>query len=176
MLERWRERFVELFPEGSRAFFRDKRDPFANPIGHAIRTASEAILDDLLADADTERTARALDDLIRILAIQKLAPSQAAAFPFALKDSIRAVAADDGDGEGLAVHGPALLELETRVDGLALRAFNIYMSCRERLFTIRTREIRGMARLRAGEAQADAPGAAADPKQEALTGIGGNGS
>jgi len=35
-----------------------------------------------------------------------------------------------------------LMEFESRIDGLALMAFNIYMQCRETLFDVRVNEIR----------------------------------
>jgi hypothetical protein len=88
-------------------------------------------------DADTIQ--RALDAIIRIRSVQEFTPSEAVGFIFELKTVIRDVIHAQSQGPQDA-HD--LTELESRVDQVALLAFDKYTECRERLHQVRTKEIR----------------------------------
>ena len=74
-----------------------------------------------------------------IRAIQDFSPAEALVFVFFLKNAVR---------EKLAPHVEEyklfeeLLTFESKVDRLALLAFNIYVQCRESLYDVRVAEIR----------------------------------
>ena len=78
-----------------------------------------------------------LDKIISIRAIQDLSPSKAVAFIFLLKTAIRKELQQEILEKGILEE---LLELESRIDGLALLCFDIYMKRREKLYEIRTNE------------------------------------
>jgi hypothetical protein len=80
-----------------------------------------------------------LDEVIRVWAVQDFTPSQAMAFVFIWKKIIREELAQELKDPGLA---EACLELESRIDGLALLGFDVYMKRREKLYEIRVDEVK----------------------------------
>jgi hypothetical protein len=138
ILDRWRELILSSYPADAAAFFGRQKDRFANPVGEAIRRGTAVLLGGMLADESPSSApmTEALDALVRIRAVQDFTPAQAVAFVFRLKQAFREVLAPpprEGDF-------PA--ELDARVDGLALAAFDHYTRCREQIYDIKVREIR----------------------------------
>ena len=77
--------------------------------------------------------------IIRIRAIQNFSPSQAVAFVFFLKTVIRDALEGEIRQSGIKEE---LLIIETRIDQLALLAFDQYMACREKLYDLKANELR----------------------------------
>ena len=135
-LDRWRDLVLDSYPEEAARFFRKEKDQFKNPVGQSIHRATEAILDGVLLEQGAEGVPEALEALVRIRAVQEFSPSEAVAFVFLLKRAVREVL------EASSTNGPptrALDDLEARIDGLALSAFETFTRCREELFEIRLR-------------------------------------
>jgi hypothetical protein len=118
-------------------FFKTRKNQFANPVGNNIARGLQEIFEILVEGGKTERLQEALDNIIRMRAVQDFAPSLALSFVFMLKDVIRQELAGKGDDPAIS----DLLEFEAAIDRAALIAFDIYMACRERLFQIRIREL-----------------------------------
>jgi len=141
ILDRWSELILETYPVDSRKFFRTQQDRFANPVGTNIREGIEGLFDGLTKGIDTQSGlfSSFLDQVIRIRAVQEFSPAKAVGFIFLLKTAVRQTL----DSE-LQEKAPfkELLAFESRIDGLALLAFNVYMQCRESLFEVRVNEIR----------------------------------
>ncbi|MGQ9653846.1 MAG: RsbRD N-terminal domain-containing protein, partial [Thermodesulfobacteriota bacterium] len=72
--------------------------------------------------------------------VQEFSASQAVAFIFSLKKVVREEIKGEGAEPDLPV--PEVLEFESKIDALALRAFDMFMGCRERIYEIRATEIR----------------------------------
>jgi hypothetical protein len=70
--------------------------------------------------------------------VQDFTPSQSTSFVYLLKTIVRQELAKDKKS---SVSQDSLLELDTRIDQVALMAFDIYMECRERLHQIRINEV-----------------------------------
>jgi hypothetical protein len=96
---------------------------------------------------EPQRAAPALDQIIRIRAIQNFSPSQAVAFVFFLKTVIREALEEDIKQSGIKEE---LLVIETRIDQLALLAFDQYMVCREKLYDLKANEPTGRPSIVAG--------------------------
>jgi hypothetical protein len=138
-LDRWRRLVFDSYPEEAVRFFRSEKDGFKNPVGQSIHRATETIFDGVLLERGADGVPEALEALVRIRAVQDFSPAEAVGFVFLLKRAVREVF------EGASPEGfPAGVqsELETRVDALALAAFEIYTRCREQVFEIRVREAR----------------------------------
>jgi hypothetical protein len=131
ILERWIAETVASYPSAVRPFLAGKEDPFRNPVGHTLRRTLATLLEQVQGAMDEARIAGALDDLIRIRAVQDLTPSQAVKFVFLLKPILRQAASEQNQ-----------LLLAERIDQLALMAFDKYMQCREHLAQIRLNERR----------------------------------
>jgi len=138
ILDRWRELILSSYPADAAAFFGRQKDRFANPVGEAVRRHSAVLLEGILADTPPHdpAIAEALDGLVRIRAVQDFTPAQAVAFVFQLKQALREVLAPP------PMEGDFPVELDARVDGLALAAFDHYTRCREQIFDVKIREIR----------------------------------
>ena len=75
--------------------------------------------------------------MIRIRAVQDLSPAEAVGFVFDLKPIVRKIL-----GPEPAPAAKDEIDLEEKIDRLALAAFDVYMKCREQMWSIRAREIR----------------------------------
>jgi hypothetical protein len=137
ILGRWLTKIYESYPPETAIFLRKEKDRFDNPMGYRISQGLEGLYHALLQDTDREKVLTCLDEIIRIRALQDFAPSQALAFIFLLKNVIRAELAKEIREENLET---ALLELESRIDGLALLGFDVYTKRREKLLDIRVDE------------------------------------
>jgi hypothetical protein len=139
ILQRWCDDVLATYGDSAAAAFRRERDPFANPVGHALRVATRAIFEALAAGKDEAAIREPLQDIIKIRAVQELTASQAVGFVFLLKEVIRAELAD-------ALRQPQLSSelalLERRIDGVALVAFDVFVDCRERLSELRINELK----------------------------------
>jgi hypothetical protein len=143
--ERWLDKTLATYPSRTTVFFKRKRDRFANPVGHALKSGTAAVFDDLLSTLESpgsvtaDRFCADLDEIIKVRSVQDFSPSQAVSFVFLLKEAIREELAEELRG------GNTLAELarfEARIDQLALFAFDIYMSRREKLYQLRINEIK----------------------------------
>ena len=139
IIKRWVQLTLETYPSDSRRFLKKRKDRFANPVGTTLTGEIEKLYDAFLEGADEERISPALEKIIRIRAVQDFTPAQAVSFVFLLKGIVRAEL-------GRELEKPsslkALLDWDSRVDAIALLAFDIYGKCREDIYNIRTNEVR----------------------------------
>ncbi len=138
ILAKWFEVLTGTYPSDTARFLKANPDAFTNPVGGTARRSMEALLDAVLANATPEQLTPLLDPLIRIRAVQTMfTPSQATAFILDLKSIIRtslSTASDDPQDRR------ELQEFETRIDRLLLIAFDIFLSCREKIYHLKATE------------------------------------
>jgi len=139
ILGRWLNTIYESYPPETAIFLRREKDRFDNPVGYRISEGLEGLYDALLQEMGKEKVLGFLDEIIRIRALQNFTASQALAFIFLLKNVIRQELAGEIQKEDLAAE---ILDLESRIDGLALLGFDIYTKRREKLHEIRTGEMK----------------------------------
>ena len=137
IVDRWLDLILETYPADTRRFLKRQKDPFANPVGTTISKEIDALYMAFLQGIDSERISPILDRIIRIRAIQEFTPSQAVAFVFLLKNAVRENLGTEIRDNRLS---EALLVMESRVDEMALLAFDVFMKCREKIFEIRANE------------------------------------
>lgn len=134
---RWLDLIFETYPADSQRFLRKQKDRFANPVGTTISKEIENLYDELIGGLEPHGGSPPLDRIIRIRAIQDFSPSQALSFVFllkrAIKEEIQKEILEDRLSEDLWTMG-------SRIDDLALFAFDIYMNCREKLYEIKANE------------------------------------
>ena len=136
--KRWLNLIIETYPADSQRFLREQRDRFANPVGTTLSSAVETLCHELLHGMDSEKVNSSLDKIIRIRAIQDFSPAGAMTFVFLLKKILREELSQEIKENPGAFE--ELLGLEARVDEMALRGFDLYMSCREKVYEIRAKE------------------------------------
>jgi hypothetical protein len=142
IIGKWSHRFFSYYPVESQKFLGSQKDRFANPIGYTINSCVGPIFDELIGENDPQVMGNLLRDVIKIRAVQEFSPSQAIRFVFDLKGIIRG---EVGEVAGTVDYNEELSEIESRIDELALIAFDSYMESRERLFKIRIDEVKARA-------------------------------
>jgi hypothetical protein len=137
ILGRWLNLIYESYPPETAIFLRKEKNRFDNPAGYRISEGLEGLYGALLGEMEREEILSWLDEIIRVRALQNFSPSQALAFIFLLKNVIRHELAGEIKQEDLAVE---ILELESRIDGLALLGFDVYTKRREKIYEIKADE------------------------------------
>jgi hypothetical protein len=136
--KRWLDLIIETYPADSQRFLREQKDRFANPVGTTLSRAVETLFQELLHGMDSAKISSSLDEIVRMRAVQDFSPAGAMTFIFLLKKVLR-----EELGQELKESTAACEEmraLEARVDEMALRGFDLYMNCRERIYEIRAKE------------------------------------
>jgi hypothetical protein len=139
IVREWLMRTLQTYPEHTGRFLSQERDPFRNPVGSTLKDALPVLFEGVLGGKDTAQVTPALDSVVRIRAVQDFTPGQAVAFVFLLRPVIRDALSTERQE---ASDRDALAALESRIDALALLAFDLFMKCRERIYEIRTNEAR----------------------------------
>jgi hypothetical protein len=139
ILGRWLTTIFESYPPETAIFLRKEQNRFDNPVGYRVSEGLEGLYHALIQDFERERVLTFLDEIIRIRALQNFSPSQALAFIFLLKNVIRAELAEEIRKEDL---GAEVLELESRIDGLALLGFDVYTKRQGKLCEIKVSEMK----------------------------------
>ncbi len=142
LVKRWSDLVVETYPPETQRFLRKEKDQFGNPVGSTISKEMEALLKELIGEADLDRIVASLDNIIRIRAIQDFAPSQAVGFVLGLKGIIREVVNDPEAVPAEEDFSRELSALEKKIDDTLLIAFDIYSKCRERIYDLRADEVK----------------------------------
>lgn len=137
---RWADAVFNTYPLETVGFLRTGNDPFTNPAAHMTRQAADVLFDAMIGEeTEPERVKMALERFVKLRAVQKFAPSQSLAVIYLLKPIMRELVEPEMRARGQL---DAYLEAESRLDTLALMAFDIYMNARETVAESRVREIR----------------------------------
>lgn len=140
LVTEWLELVYAGYPAETARFLRTSGDPFGNPVGTALRDELGTVLEGAVGSTDDDNLRAALDRIIRIRAVQDFAPSAAVGFLLDLKPILRRLVEESGTSD--RDH----LELIDRlVDRVLVMAFDVYSSCREKVFEIRVRSIRDLS-------------------------------
>jgi hypothetical protein len=137
--ERWLKRTLASYPQDSTGFFLQTKDRFANPVGQTLATETGALVDCLMDGADAAELCLHLEEIVKIRAVQDFTPSEAVSFVFLLKETIREELRGDLSEPRLLAE---LVAFEDRIDQMALFAFDIFVKWREKVYSLRVREIK----------------------------------
>lgn len=139
IVKRWFDSALEAYPPEAANLLKQKSQ-FANPVGHTLYYGLEGLYEEFLSGMDPEKVNHFMDRIVRVRAVQDFAPSQAIVFIFYLKKVIRqSVETEIREGR---ISCEELLAIEPKIDELALRAFDIYTSCREKLCELKVNEVK----------------------------------
>lgn len=132
IVEQWLSLTLGTYPEHTAQFLLREKDAFRNPVGRALREGLPVLLDELCGAMNSSSLVPALEDIIRIGAVQAFSPSQALAFIFLLKGIIRESGIPPGE----------LTSIEERIERMALLGFDLFMTCREKIYEVKAGEVR----------------------------------
>ena len=141
ILKQWFNSILDTYPAETARMLKREKNQFANPVGSTIHQGMDGLYQELIKGINPEAISPFLDKIIRIRAIQDFSPSRALAFLFDLKRLVKQQAEGDETSEE-ALSSMDLALFESRVDGLVLLAFDIYMQCREQLYELRVNEVK----------------------------------
>jgi hypothetical protein len=136
LVEQWFAQTLESYPHLASPFLASEKDPFRNPAGNALRNGMAVLLQELLGNMNTANITPALDQIIRLRAVQDFTPGEAVGFVFLVRSILR----------GTDPPRPAMVE--AHIDQLALMAFDHYMQCREQIAEVRAKEAGRSMRVR----------------------------
>ncbi len=138
--DRWVSRTLATYPEGGVATLRNQKDRFANPLGYNIRNAVTSMYKHFCGTVELKKALVAMEDLIRIRAVQEFTPAEAVSFLFLLKEAVKEENSNKKADEALSF--AEWLKFEQRIDAIALQIFDMYMSNRERVYKVRINELK----------------------------------
>ena len=138
IIKTWRSALLGSYPEATQRFLIREKDQFANPVGQSIHKNISGIYHALIEDEDFDTVSSNLEEIIKIRAVQDFIPSDALLFIFQLKPIIRSSLDFKSIGNSSVNE---LNSLDVRIDELALKAFDIYSMCRQKLYEIRVNEV-----------------------------------
>lgn len=139
LTKRWFDEIMATYPLDNTGFFQKQEDRFANPVGHTFSKGIESMLDALIEDKDLAEGLPFLKDIIKVRAVQDFTSSKAVSFIFSFKKVVREELKKEIRQGQIA---DELLNFESKIDNLALFAFNIYVECREQLNQLKVDELK----------------------------------
>jgi len=139
ILKRWFDLILKIYPANAATLLRKGKDQFTNPVGSTICRETEVLFGKLCEGIQDERCQASLNSILRIQSIQDFSPSKAVGFVFLLKRAIGEILKSEICKESVI---DEWLDFQSRIDDLALQAFDIYMDCREKICEIRVNQAR----------------------------------
>jgi len=137
ILKGWLKFILETYPPDTQRFLKKQKDQFANPVRSIFEKEIQNVFDWLISDKGQEELKPSLDGIVRVRAIQDFEPSKALSFIFKLKDIIKETIQKQDSSNRLIKEAD---QLYGRVDEILLCAFDIYMTCREKIYKLRADE------------------------------------
>jgi hypothetical protein len=139
ILKEWRKSALDFYPAEAFKPAQKSVDRFGNPLVYTISTALETILDELIEGIHTAKSDEALEDVVKIRSLQSEKPSTAVDFLFGLKKIIKNQL---NYTESVNANNQDIEKLYSALDELILAAFDIFMKCREKIYEIKSNEIK----------------------------------
>lgn len=139
---KWADMADAVYPFASAGFLRTQRDPFANPVGQRSREVSEILFRAVLGLAhDGTQLRNALEEFVRVRAMQDVGAETSLAVMFAYKGIVRAYLKERTIRITEEL-GAELGAMDERCDTTALLAFGIYARSREAFYNARIEDYR----------------------------------
>ena len=139
IVKKWFDALMKTYPNEKTQFLAKNKNSFSNPVGTTLNKALKEVFNGLVKGDDIEKLKKMLDPAIRIRAVQEFSPSHCISFIFFLKQIIRETVKKDRKSK---VSEKELLQFESKIDGLSLIAFDIYIGCREQIFTYKANHVK----------------------------------
>ena len=128
ILDEWLEQTLATYPSQTAGFFRNEKDRFRNPVGSTLKEGLATLLDEITGEMDVEKIRPAMESIVRMRAVQDFTAAQATSFVFALREILNE-----------SWEGGCPAAWQTRIDEVALLAFDLYTKCREEIYQIKAR-------------------------------------
>ena len=137
ILERWFDLILETYPADTVSLMRKEQNPFKNPVGSTFSREIETLFKKLCEGVQNGEYQASLDAILKIRSVQDFSPSKAVGFILQLKKAIEETLRSEINREQ---NIEAWRAFQSRIDALALQAFDTYMGCREKVCEIRVNQ------------------------------------
>jgi hypothetical protein len=137
ILKRWFDLILETYPADTVALMRKEQNQFKNPVGATFSREMETLFKQLCEGVQNGQCRASLDAILKIRSVQDFSPSKAVGFIFKLKKAIEETLRSEICREQ---NIEAWQAFQSRIDALALQAFDAYMNCREKICEIRVNQ------------------------------------
>ena len=127
----------EYAPETFR-IFKKQKNRFANPIGHKVSHGVAELFDVICDESDKEVDTPALNEMLKVRALQPITAAEALFFLFDIKLLVEKIC----QKQGMDKLYKEFLVFCTRVDATAIAMFDIFTNCRQRVYQVRLNEYR----------------------------------
>lgn len=138
--EKWYSIIAGTYQDTSgKFFFSNRGQQFSNPVAWTFTQEIPIILDEIIKGKTSEALYTALENIIRIRAVQEFTPSESLAFILSLKGLVKELLGNNIDDKTVKSD---FNDFEAKVDAVLLISFDIYNTMREKLIDIRINEIK----------------------------------
>lgn len=135
LVDAWIASVIATYPADAVKFFKNTKDPFANPVGSTIKRGIGLLFAQVVKKKmDPAVVNEALDLIIRLRSVQEFSPSQTISFIFSIKHLLRKSLDKYRPDKGVELF---LEDVASNVDELILIAVDIYGKCREKIYLLR---------------------------------------
>ena len=139
ILEKWLSRRLALFSNQKQSLIKTQIDQFQNPIRHEILGGLKMILENF--EKESEKFNEAVEQICRVMAIQDFPPSKAIALFYELKE----IVLYRGQKTEHALASEELLEFNSNIEKMTLKAFDCYCNHREKIYQLKVDESKNKA-------------------------------
>jgi hypothetical protein len=129
----WLTLTLQTYPSQSLQYLVHETDCFRNPVGQTLKDSIPVLVDELFGEMNSTKVRKALENMVRIRAVQNFSAREAVGFVFLLKGILQ---------RELSSEEEIRMDLDRRVDEMALTAFDFYTQCREKISDIQVSEAR----------------------------------
>lgn len=140
--DRWFNLIIDSYPADASGFLKNQKNRFLNPVGNTIAREIVVLYHSLLTSTNSEALAASIENIVKIRSVQEFTPAEAIGFVFLVKKAVR-----DALNDSRHIDVEELDNFDRKVDELALRCFDCYTRCREKIYEIRLNELRRRSRL-----------------------------
>ena len=137
ILKRWFDLILETYPADTVTLMRKEQNQFKNPVGATFSREIETLFKQLCEGVQNGQCRASVDAILKIRSVQDFSPSKAVGFIFQLKKAIEETLRSEICREQ---NIEAWRAFQSKIDALALQAFDAYMNCREKICEIRVNQ------------------------------------
>ncbi len=137
LLKRWLNLILETYPADAAAVMRKDGNSFTNPVGSTISREIETLFKQLCEGIQNGGCRASLEAILKIRSVQDFSPSKAVGFIFLLKRAVTETLKNQISNQPAS---DEWLNFQSRIDDLALQAFDVYMDCREKICEVRVHQ------------------------------------
>ncbi|MBU0993805.1 MAG: RsbRD N-terminal domain-containing protein [Proteobacteria bacterium] len=141
IIDNWFKSIVATYPPEAKKLFSNQSDSFNNPVGSTTLKSLENVFDALLNEMAAAEIKKRLDPVIRIRAVQEFTPTQALYFILDLKRVVRDVLKKELKAKDHEIQ-KGLQAFESQIDILLFTGFEIYMGCREQIYSYKANHVK----------------------------------